>query len=161
MVRLGLIIFLSLRGLKEASYGLDDDAQVGAQRPVLQVSDVHVKPFEHFLHGVSISVVDGSLGSESGFHLVDEQIVMGVLHDLVYVVFSLGARSYQRHVADEHIPKLGEFVKMMVAEKSLKRCGLYAVTLCDELRPLVLNHRAQSSEFVNCEGLTLMSYPFL
>lgn len=103
---------------------------------MLKVVDVHFESAEHLCHGVGISVVECRLRCESGAHLVDDRIAVGVLHYLVDEVLTFRAGAYERHIAFENIPQLWQFVEMVVAQESLKTGGIAAVAGGYKLRPL-------------------------
>ena len=82
---------------------------------------------------------------------------MGVLHDLVDEVLALRAWTHERHVAHKHVPQLGEFVDVVLAEKTLKLRRFHTVALRHELRTLVFHHSAQRAELVDGERLATIA----
>ena len=83
---------------------------------MVEIVEVEVKASQHLLHGVGISVVDGSPRGQPRPHEVDVLIVRVVGHDLADVTFALRTRPHERHVTHEDVPQLWQLVQVMVAQ---------------------------------------------
>ena len=73
---------------------------------MFQVIQVEIQSFQHFLHGVCVAVVQGSVGSDARPDLVKIGVPGITLHDLVDVELSFRSWADEGHVPFDHIPKL-------------------------------------------------------
>ena len=85
---------------------------------MLQIVQVVLQSDQHLLHRVRITVIERGITCHTRTNLI-EHIITGIL--LFYqfdVIGTFRTWSYKCHVADKHIPQLGQFIEMMLAEET-------------------------------------------
>ena len=128
---------------------------------MLQVEKVVAQAAQHLLHGVGIAVVQSGIGRNAGTNLVQVAIARVVLHNLVDVELALGPGAYEGHFADKHVPQLGQFVQVMVAQK-LAHLGEALVFFARiQGRTVLLGIQLHAAELVDVERTTETPDAFL
>lgn len=121
---------------------------------MLHVVEIHLQAGEHLLDRIRVAVVERGQREESRAHGIQQLVARIVLHDLVDKDLSLGSMAYKRHVAPQDIPKLGQLVEVVIADKAADACqALVAVVV--ELSPVGLGLDDHRTEFMQREGLAV------
>src|SRR5579859_4477624 len=99
--------------------GQDDDPQVEAQRPVLDVVVVPLDPVGD--RGLAAQAVDLGPAGDPGFDPVAVLVAGYLAHEALDELGPLRPRPDQAHVAAEHVQQLGELVQGGVAQEAPDR----------------------------------------
>ena len=135
------------------------NAEVEPKRPAFQIAYVHAQSLEHLLHRVRVAVVQGGFRCQSRLHLVNKLVTGVFLHYFVYKILAFRPRPDKRHVAPQHVPQLRKLVKMVLAQKPLRACGVFLVALGNEHR--LVATPAHRPEFIYGKRLSALAYPLL
>lgn len=98
--------------------GAPENFAIEEETAVSEVIEVVVQTTKHLLESVGITVVEGCVRGDAGTYLIEIVITRIGLFDLVDKVLTLGTITYKGHVAHKDIPKLGEFVEMVIADEA-------------------------------------------
>ena len=135
-------------GAGERHYQYLEVEQPGA---VLQVEQVVAQAAQHLLEGVRVAVVQRGVGRDTRTDLVEVAIAGIALHDLVDVELAFRARADEGHLADEHVPQLGQLVQVVFAQE-LAHLGQAGVrTALVQGRAELLGIQAHAAELVDIE----------
>ena len=119
---------------------------------VFQVEQVVAQATEHLLEGVRVAVVQGGVGRDARTDLIEIAVAGVALHDLVDVEFAFGARADEGHLSDEHVPQLGQFVQMVLAQELADFCQTGVGTALVQGGTGFLRVQAHAAELVDVEG---------
>ena len=97
--------------------GEEDNFDVEPPRSVFQIFQIHLQTLQHLFHGVGIAVVDGCHRRDARTNLVETFVSRIVLHNLVDIELSFRTWPNKRHVTNQHVPELWQFIKVMVAQE--------------------------------------------
>ena len=153
-MRIVLLVYsasLELLSEHDVAEGLGEDLGIKPPGTVLQIVEVELQSSQHLLHGVGVAVVERGVGGHARSNLVEERIAFVVLHDLVDVELALRAGTDERHVADEHIPELGQFVEVVVTEEHADLGHAGVLLMGEELRPVLLGIHSHGAELIDVE----------
>ncbi len=115
-----LIFHLSSEFLSEddGHGSLPDDAQVYGEGTCAEIVEVVVETAEHFLQCVGVAVVEGGVREESRTYFVEVDVGRVYCHNLVNEILAFGTRTYETHVAAQHVDELGELVEVVGTDES-------------------------------------------
>lgn len=140
--------FLALHDVEESH---EEDFHLKPPTAVLEVVEVELQTAEHLLQRVAIAIVERGVGGDARTDLVEVLVARVALHDLLDVVFALGARADEGHVADKHVVELGQLVEVMGTKETAHACQAAVVLMCGELRPVLLGVELHAAELVDKE----------
>ena len=128
---------------------------------MLQIIEVVVQAIDHLFDGVGVAVIERCIRGDTGTNLIEIRIAVVFLHDLVDVVLAFRARTDEGHVAAEDIPKLWEFVKMVLAQHFPDLGQAVVGFSAGELRTAVFGVDAHGAEFEDVERFAVKTYALL
>ena len=133
------------------------------ERTVTQIVKVQFQAAEHFLHCVCISVVERGIARYTRAYLVEEGISGVMLHYLVYEMLALWAVAHECHVANQDVPQLRQFIKMMAAQELsyFSQSRVLIATGMTQLRSHLLCIKTHATILIYAERPAKTSYAFL
>ena len=142
---------LKLFAERDVDESLRKYVHVEPPRPVLQVIQVKLQPFQHLLHGIRVTVVQGGVRRDTRADLVEVNIPWVTLDNLVYIIFSLWPRTDESHVTFYHVPQLRQLVQVVIAQEMSNLGHTLVVLVPKQLRAVFLRVHAHAAELVNGE----------
>lgn len=128
---------------------------------MFQVIQVEIQSFQHLLHGICVTIVQGRIRGDTRTDLVKIGVPGIPLHDLVDVELSFRSWSDEGHVPFDHIPQLWQFVQVVCAQVSAYFGHALVVLVSVKLRSIFLRIDAHAAKFVNGERSAEASDSFL
>src|SRR5690606_24432090 len=98
------------RSLEAAEHGHPHDLDVESDGPVLDVVEVVLDTLLE--RRIAAPAVDLGPARDAGFDLVAQHVLRDPMLELFDEERALGARPHDRHVADQHVPELRQFVEI-------------------------------------------------
>ncbi len=142
-----------LLALHDVEKGHEENLHFKPPTAVLEVVEIELEAAEHLLQRVAIAIVERGVGGDARTDLVEVLVAWVTLHDLLDVVFALGARADEGHVADKHVVELGQLVEVMGAKEAARARQAAVVLMGGELRTILLGVELHAAEFVDEERL--------
>lgn len=124
---------------------------------MLQIVKVKLQSAQHLLHGVSITIVEGSVGGDSWANLIEILIARIVLNNLIDIELALRTRTDERHVSDEDIPKLGQLIEVMCSQKLPHLGEARVATYLQQVGTILLGIHPHATKLVDEERLAMQS----
>lgn len=118
---------------------------------MFQVIQVEIQSFQHFLHGVCVTIVQGRIRGDTRPDLVKIGVPGISLHDLVDVELSFRSWSDEGHVPFDYIPQLRQFIQVMCAQISAYFGHALVMLVPVELWSIFLCVDAHAAKFINGE----------
>src|SRR5712692_3869743 len=139
----------------------EHDQQIQTNRSVLDVEQVVLKFFARICDGAAVLVLDLRPSGEAGPHHVAHSVIGNLFREPLDEFRALGTRADECHIAFEHAPQLGNFIKARDAEK-LADAGHARIVIAGPLRTVggfgVLAHGA---ELHDVEDASALAHPRL
>jgi len=135
----------------------EDNLNVRKERIVIQILEVKTQALQHLLNGVSVPIVKGSVGEEPRTYRIEANVIRVTLHNLVDEELALGARSDERHLPPDYIPKLREFIEVVSTDEGTD-LRQTAVSISKELGTIPsFSIHTHGAELIQRERLTLIA----
>src|SRR5260221_8334501 len=112
-----------LTSCESAKDGLSDDSEVQRNRPVFNVVEIMFHPFAYLLDGVGFvsPAIDLGPTGDAGLHAMARIVVLDrflVEQGAGFCPEGMRARSYDRHLAAQHVQELRKLVDAGTAQKA-------------------------------------------
>src|SRR6266508_5548328 len=104
------LVGIAIRHRRE--HGLNQDAQIEPDRPIIDVVEVVLDALSHLVVGVGFTAKSMDLrpAGDAGYHVVPAGIERNLALIVVVVRQRVRARAVERHGAGEHVEQLGNFI---------------------------------------------------
>ena len=110
-------------------------------------------------HSIILSI-DLCVSGKSGFHFQTETELGNALFIFLRNLFPLRPWSYKRHIAQQHIKQLRQFIKMKSADNFPHRRNPVVMFACQPGAPFFRFHN-HTAEFINRKRSAVLCNPFL
>ena len=91
---------------------------------------------------------------------MDQRVIWRAFEYAAYVIFTFGTRAHDRHLANEHVPELRQFVKPVFAQYVANARDAFVVGR-RECRAVFLGIDAHGAEFQYVERFLVIAYALL
>src|SRR5882762_10754153 len=139
--------------------GLDQDLQVEAQAPALDVVEVALDPLLD--RGVAPPSVDLGPAGDSRLHLVAEHVARHPPPEFLDEARALRTRPHETHLAAKHVEELRQFVEARSPEKRPEAGAAWIVRTSPHRTGFSLGVDAHSPELEHAEPLAVDAHPLL